>query len=540
MAAALLALGLFFCTAAGQPYGHLAWVRSGSTLPAVFTLDGGRTFKNVSSSARSAWHFGLSSPTGGSSIIFSRDAASGLFSMQMFSVETYSWAALDPGLPPSAAAVYAGDMNVNRAAWIGVRDSTAGYGLFLTNGSLPFFSVPAVGCATPRLSALGSLPSLNALAAAAEPPYSVSLWKAAGCQGELDLVGGSASQVWSFASSPISAPYSVTAYVVLAASGPIGCGAGAACPSAGAGGRLYSASVAGANDAALLNSGSWASFAMPRGGGVNLVACHFSLAPSSPTYCFAAASWNPPAAVYSGVCNAAATGYSFYTAFNNNPSTAGSWAEVGCAPLVAQSLAVTAFNTVHAAGFALGGGSAALVSAFSADSGATWAMLSSLPDYLDTGRGGSPVHLLQMGFRGGPVVLGGGDPSTHCTQTGTPTGVCPLLDGSCSLGSSVLGVMANMATVTRGEPGSVAYLGTFVPSGSHGGTPFMTWSSMVCNGRKGNLVERFLCAIVLRQQKLWGHSDGIFPATCFGAHKPISYLSRRCRVGGRRHHEHAR
>jgi hypothetical protein len=112
------------------------------------------------------------------------------------------------------------------------------------------------------------LVGLNALAALAAAPYRVTLWDAAtGCVGSLALVGAGA-QVWGFASTPTLRPYSITAYTVLAASGPAGCGGGAACPGAASGGTMYDATVASANDAALLSAASWSNFAMPAGGGL--------------------------------------------------------------------------------------------------------------------------------------------------------------------------------------------------------------------------------------------------------------------------------
>jgi hypothetical protein len=183
----------------------LAWVRTGftaNTAPVTFTKDGGRTFANATASGY--FQYGLSSPMGGACITFFR-GTDGVYGMQQWNPSTYAWTTYVPGFPTSVTSIYLADMNVNRGAWVGVLDSSAGYQMYTwTAGGIPFFQVNASAspyCSGHRLGAIGSLPSLGALAALAVPPYRVTLWRATGCLGAVDLLGGADAQVWAIAST---------------------------------------------------------------------------------------------------------------------------------------------------------------------------------------------------------------------------------------------------------------------------------------------------------------------------------------------------
>ncbi len=320
-------------------------------------------------------------------------------------------------------------------------------------------------------------------------------------------------------------PYSITDYAVLAASGPIGCGGGAICAGAAAGGRLHAIHVTGAADAAMLTAANWGSFAMPSGGGVNLLGCHFSLATTSPAYCFAAASWSPPA--YSGACAAGSTGYAFYTSGSADPTAAGSWAEVGCAPLIAQAMVVVDYATIHLSGFALGS-SSAVVAYWSSNSGASWSQLA-LPDYVaNAGAAGAGLRVLQMSGTGGPVLLSGMDPAFHCQATLASTyyysttacnSATILATRDCN---SVLKMsLVALANAKRGHATSVAILGTFMPASSttpQQGNSFFGWMLTSCTG----WTTTFYSTVYASRAQINGGGtiEGFFTALMAGTIRP--------------------
>ena len=515
----------------------LTWIRTGlssnAAAPATYTQDGGRTYANISlPDASSTWQYGLSSPMGGACLIFSYSASTSVITMQQWNPTTYAWQSYVPGFPSTVAHIYQGDMNVNRAAWLAVQDSSAGYQVYTwTAGGIPFYlvaSTASVYCSTYKLQALGSLPSLNALAALAVAPYHLLLYRSSECVGSVDLVTGTANQIWSIASTSTANPYSITAYSILVASGPIGCGLGSACSGATAGGKMYTAVVSSANDAALLTKTNWGSFSMPNGGGVNLVQCYYTVALTLPAYCYAAASWNPPVSIYSGACNAATSGYSFYTASNSAPTSSSSWSEVGCAPLVAHSIVIVDYATIHLSGFELGGG-ATVAAYYSSNRGASWTRLTALPDYFGSaGTSGAYIKTLQMAFKGGPVLLSGMDPSFHCTASGyTSASTCPTATYNTLLNvancNSVLKIGAvAMSYSNRGDENSVAFLGTFLTSSTStiAGASFLAWETSVCLGWSRTFWSTFYTSTSYPQIDRGGTIDEFFTALMAGTINP--------------------
>jgi hypothetical protein len=337
----------------------------------------------------------LSSPTGGATLLLTRDAATNLTSSLLWDSVNSQWRSVPPALPASLRAVLLGDISVSRAAWLvtasdGDGDGAAPTLYTWTNGGAPFFAPPAnasvPACAAP-LGALAALPSASALAALAAPPYSLALWEGGtggrGCLGALDVLNNSAApaaaaapelrRVYALAYSFVS----LTTYGVLAAAGPVGCEDGADCANATTSGlMLYAPVTPQAPDASLLAHGAWAAFPMPDGGGLNMVACLDDTFLTNATYCYALATWQPPPALYSGACDALTTGYALYAAQDNatSPGSAAAWTARGCVPLLPQALAIADFITLHVGGQDLSGSGGFRV-VYSADGGVSWRAL---------------------------------------------------------------------------------------------------------------------------------------------------------------------
>ena len=373
----LLLLHLLPPRTAPQPHAMLSLSSSTlPTLPPLFTLNGGRSFSTLALPPTPSMLYATSSPTGGATLIFSRDSATNLTSMHQWDSVNAQWRSINPALPSTLASITLGDISVARGAWLaGVEDSGAPSMYTWTSGGSPFFAVPInatddAACSA-TLGVLNALPSASALGALADPPYSLVLWEGGvsgrGCLGSLDLLHNTSAignatadspwQVFGLANSFIS----LTSYGLLLATGPQGCAGGASCDNASLPSLLYVANVSpSAPDATLLTPSAWASFPMPDGGGLNLVHCLDDTFLVNATYCYAMATWQPPATVYRGRCNSssALSGYAVYAAqANSTPTLASAWRAGGCVPLLPQTFVISDFITLHVGGFdTLGGG----------------------------------------------------------------------------------------------------------------------------------------------------------------------------------------
>lgn len=396
-----------------QPFAYLALIQPGSNL-ASYTKDGGRapsSWSSVSTDTLSTYLGAYSSPSGRTTLLFSKAQAGDIFAITWYYTSGL-WKNTSSGLPITISTIDIGDVSLNHAAWVrGTDSSGVGHVYTWTGGGVPFVEAPtsytassATVCAS-EMSALVALPSGNALAGHSVPPYSITLWTPLGCQGSLTLDSG----VTVYGST--TAFTTPSAYDVLLAASPTGCTGGVSCPSATTGGTLYAATITSStSDSTLLTAASWTSFAMGDGGGLNYIGCYYTL--SYLRYCYGVGAWQPPATVYTGTCSSttATSGYAVYASLGLNPTLPASWSVRGCVPIVCYTLAVVDFRTLHVAGYSAF--TAGLAVMFSADYGLTFRAMSSL---LSTFSATGKLSIVQMTpASGGPVMISGMDPSHHC------------------------------------------------------------------------------------------------------------------------------
>lgn len=192
---AMLLFGWLLCPVLTQPTAPIALFRAGSPEHGAYSsVNGGRDWSVVPLSTGSNWSIGFSSVTGGASLLFQRDPApNSTLQTSIYNPNALEWEQYPTGL--RGVAPYLGAVSINRGAWLAAVDDVGGTRRVFTwtSGAIPFYEVHAASANTAcglRMGAMAVLPSGALVAAAATAPFGITLWRASGCAGSLDLAGG--------------------------------------------------------------------------------------------------------------------------------------------------------------------------------------------------------------------------------------------------------------------------------------------------------------------------------------------------------------